>query len=70
MKQSNGNHGDSVGVGSDSSSLPVLLDILYPKHLSQKLSGISTLYPVPLCAILYKSFSLSLHISEEPKRRG
>jgi len=35
MKQSKGSHGDSVGVGSDSGSLPVLLETLYPKQFSQ-----------------------------------
>jgi len=51
--QSTDSHGGTVDTGNDRSSLPVLLDSLYPKHLSQKLSEISTLYlRPPVCHII------------------
>jgi len=43
----------TVDTGNDRNSLPALLDSLYPKHLSQKLSEISTLYlRPPVCRII------------------
>ena len=51
MKQSNGSHGDSVGVGSDSGSLPVLLE-LYTQSSYLRNNQESVRYTfVALCAI-------------------
>ena len=44
LKQNNGRYGGIVSAWSSGGSLPVLLETLYPKHLSQNLSGICTLY--------------------------
>ena len=51
MKQGNGSHGDSVGVGSDSGSLPVLLETLYQSSFL-RINQESVRYTfVALCAI-------------------
>ena len=61
LKQSNGSHGGNVSAWSSGGSLPVLLETLYPKHLSQNLSGICTLhlrhslYRRHLCDIAFTS---------------
>ena len=52
LKQNNGRYGGIVGAWSNGGSLPVLLETLYPKHLSQKLSGICMLL---LCGIAFTS---------------
>ena len=49
FKQSNGSHGSIVGAWRSGGSLPILLETLYPKYLSQNLSGICTLH---LCCSL------------------
>ena len=83
--QSNESHGGTVGAQSNGGYLPVLFEILCPKHLPQRMSRICKLHlcrslchwhlpdialfsfhSVPPCALLCKSFRLSLYISEEP----
>ena len=83
--QSNESHGGTVGAQSNGGYLPVLFEILCPKHFPQRMSRFCTLrlcrslchwhlpdialfsfHSVPPCALLCKSFRLSLYISEEP----
>ena len=74
LKQSNGSHGGIVGAWRSGGSLPILLETLYPKYLSQKLSGICMLHlcgiaftSVPLCAfdirlLVYHTIFLKSHV--------
>ena len=52
LKQNIGSHEGTVGAWSDGDCLPVLLEILCSKHLSQELLGSCMLHPLALCAPL------------------
>ena len=63
LKQSNGSHGGTVSAWSIGGSLPILLETLYPKYLSQNLSGICTLH---LCCSLCRRHLRNIAFTSVP----